>query len=390
MKSNKKIIRTATVASSLDILLKGQLGYLNQDYEIIAISGQDQHLKNVSIREQVQTIDVVMSRQIVPFQDLVSLYKLYKTFKNQKPLIVHSITPKAGLLSMIAAKLARVPIRIHTFTGLVFPTRKGFMQQFLIFLDQTLCYFATHIYPEGQGVKNDLIKYKITKKPLKIIANGNINGIDLDYFDPNLFSDNDKSVLKNKLKILDNDFVFVFVGRLVKDKGINELIQAFLELNSETPETKLLLVGDFENNLDPLEAETLKILKNHQSIISVGFQDDVRPYYSIANVLVFPSYREGFPNVVLQASAMGLPCMVTNINGCNEIIQDNFNGLIIEPKNQNEILMSMKRLITTPNLLKNLSENSRTLISQKFNQKLVWKAVLDEYKLLEKNLLFKG
>ena len=179
MHNKTKIIRTSTVASSLDILLKGQLTFLNKEYNVIAVSGQDQHLDNVAQREQVTTISVTMSRQITPIKDLVSLIKLYKIFKKQKPIVVHSITPKAGLLSMIAAYFANVPIRIHVFTGLVFPTQNGLMQQLLIFLDKVLCRFATNIYPEGQGVKNDLINYKITCNTTQVTKSVTVN---INYF----------------------------------------------------------------------------------------------------------------------------------------------------------------------------------------------------------------
>lgn len=386
----KKIIRIATVAMSLDILLKGQLDYLNKQYEIVALSGQDQYLENVAKRERVKTIALTISRPIAPLQDLISLLKLYRIFESEKPFIVHSITPKAGLLSMIAGYFAGVPIRIHVFTGLVFPTKIGFMQQLLIFLDKVLCRFATHVYPEGQGVKNDLIAYKITNKKLKILANGNVNGVDIEYFNPDLFTENNNAVLRNKLKIKENDFVFIFVGRLVKDKGINELAEAFVKLQSTNNNIKLLLVGNFENNLDPLLPKTYEILNNNKSIISVGFQFDVRPYFAIANSLVFPSYREGFPNVVLQAGAMSLPSIVTNINGCNEIIINQINGIIIEPRNENELLNAMIILVNDKNLTNELGQNARPNVVVRFDQKLVWKAVLDEYQLLEKEYCDSG
>ena len=163
-----KIIRTSTVAISLDFLLKGQLGFLSKEYEVVAVSGKDQHLEKVAYREGVRTEPVIMQRSISPIKDLVSLWKLFWLLKKEKPQIVHSITPKAGLLSMIAAKLAGVPVRIHTFTGLIFPTRTGLLQKLLINMDKLLCYCATNIYPEGKGVRSDLIQYKITSKPLKV------------------------------------------------------------------------------------------------------------------------------------------------------------------------------------------------------------------------------
>ena len=177
-----KLIRTTTVPVSLNYLLKGQLSFLNQHFEVVAVSGEDEHLKAVVEREQVRVVPLTMQRAIRPFHDLVALWRLYWLFRTERPQIVHSITPKAGLLSMLAAKMAGVPVRMHTFTGLIFPSRSGFMQKLLIKMDQLLCWAATNIYPEGNGVKLDLIHYGITSKPLKVLANGNVNGIDLEFF----------------------------------------------------------------------------------------------------------------------------------------------------------------------------------------------------------------
>ncbi|PZO33487.1 MAG: glycosyltransferase family 1 protein [Flavobacteriaceae bacterium] len=352
----RKIIRTSTVAMSLDLLLQGQLAYLQNFYEIIAVSGNDNHLENVCEREKVRTVGIEMQRNISIVKDLISLWKLYVLFKKEKPLIVHSITPKAGLLSMIASYFAGVPIRMHTFTGLIFPSKKGIMQRILILMDRLLCRFATNIYPEGNGVKEDLISYKITNKPLKIIGNGNVNGIDIDYFDPDKIADEDKKQLKNSLGINTQDFVYIFVGRLVKDKGINELIKAFTEI------------------------------RQNENIISVGFQEDVRKFFSIADVHVFPSYREGFPNVVIQAGAMGIPSIVTDISGSNEIIIENENGIIIPVKNSEVIKTAMEDIFTNHILRAQLSKKCRQLIVERYDKNFVWESLLSEYKFLEQNV----
>ncbi|WP_418263900.1 glycosyltransferase family 4 protein [Flavobacterium faecale] len=382
----KKIIRTATIALSLDFLLKGQLSFLNRYYDVIAISGDDCHLQEVHAREGVKTLPVEMHRSISVVKDLISLWKLYLVFKKEKPAIVHSITPKAGLLSMVAAKLAGVPIRMHTFTGLIFPSRTGIMKHLLIVMDKTLCYCATHIYPEGEGVKNDLEKYHITKKKLKVIANGNVNGIDLSYFDPRLISENERDSLKQILGIKATDFVFIFVGRLVGDKGINELISAFEQLSSENKNVKLLLVGPFESVLDPLKSETLQDITTNENIISVGFQKDIRPYLCISHCFVFPSYREGFPNVVMQAGAMGLPCIVTDINGCNEIIKEGVNGIIIPSKDIVSLYNGMIKIISEPDFKMQLISKSREMISNRFSQDIVWKGILNEYSKAENDV----
>jgi glycosyltransferase involved in cell wall biosynthesis len=383
--SNPKLIRTSTVSISLDYLLKGQLSFLQKHYEVLAVSGNDIHLEEVAQREKVRTIGIEMQRNISPLKDLHSLWNLYLLFKKEKPLMVHSITPKAGLLSMTAGFFAGVPIRIHTFTGLIFPSKTGLLKRLLILMDKLLCKFATHIYPEGNGVKQDLINFGITSKSLNVIANGNVNGIDTDYFNKNNRSELENQTLKNTLGINSDDFVFIFVGRLVGDKGINELIAAFKNFKT-TDNIKLLLVGPLEQELDPLSKDTLQEIKLNKNIISVGFQKEVRNYFAIADALVFPSYREGFPNVVLQAGAMNLPCIVTDINGSNEIIIDDINGIIIPPKNETELYEAMLKLLNNTVLRLQLQKNSREMIVSRFEQKFVWESLLEEYKRIVINV----
>lgn len=378
-----KIIRVATVPLSLNILLRNQFKFLRKYYHVVAISSPGEDLFEVGTRENVDIKGIEIKRKISIINDITALYKLYVYFRKEKPLIVHSITPKAGLLSMMAAKLAGVPIRMHTFTGLIFPTSTGAMKNLLICMDRLLCYCATNIYPEGQGVRNDLVKYNITRKQLKILANGNVNGIDLTFFDPSIFSEEDKLSLKEKLAILPHNFVFIFIGRLVKDKGINELIHAFKKLSSS--KAKLLLVGSLEPD-HGLEDNTLHEIKNNPDIISVGFQKDVRLFLAISDALVFPSYREGFPNVVMQAGAMGLPSIVTDINGSNEIIIHNENGIIIPPKNDLFLYESMLMVSKDLALREKLKRNARQMIADRYQQSVVLNALLEEYKNLEKNV----
>jgi glycosyltransferase involved in cell wall biosynthesis len=374
-----KLIRTATIALSLDYLLKGQLAFLNEKYDVVAVSGADEHLKTVASREKVRTVSVPMQRPIKPWQDLISLWKLYRLFMVEKPHIVHSITPKAGLLSMTAAFFAGVPVRMHTFTGLIFPSKTGVLQQLLIVMDKILCLFATHIYPEGQGVRQDLIKFGITKKKLNVLANGNVNGIDVEYFDPKQLGAAQIIALKQELNIEVTDFVYIFVGRLVGDKGVKELVTAFLKLESQVSGVKLLLVGPLEPELDPLDSQTMQAINQSDNIIQLGFQKDVRKYFSISNSLVFPSYREGFPNVVLQAGAMGLPTIATDISGCNEIITRGYNGILVPVKDDEKLFDGMLQLAINRVFCNELASNSRSVIVERYQQRLVWEAIEAEY-----------
>ena len=372
-----KIIRTATVAITLNDLLKGQLAYLNQSHEIIAVSGEDHHLQAVREREGVRTISVPMQRAIRPFQDVVSLYRLYRVFKKEKPAIVHSVSPKAGLLSMVAAYFAGVPIRIHLFTGLIFPTKTGLSQLLLLQMDRLLCAFATHVYPEGNGVRLDLIRYGVTQKPLHLIANGNITGVDTNYF--TIPTQTEQEAIRKSLEINPSDYVFLYVGRLVGDKGINELISAFTAPELQSKNAKLLIVGYLESKLDPLKTETIRAIETNENIIFVGFQTDVRPYYAAADCLILPSYREGFPNVLLQGGAMGLPSIVTDVNGSNEIIQEGKNGTIVPVKQIQALEQAMHAFLEKGKTSAKLKQEIREHIHSKYRQDLVWNAINKEY-----------
>lgn len=374
-----KIIRTSTVSGSLYSLLKGQLKLLNQYYEIIAVSHDSGNLDLLEKREGIKSISINMERKISPFRDLVSLWDLYRCFKKEKPDAVHSITPKAGFLTMVAGYLANVPVRMHTFTGLIFPTEKGIKQKILIAMDKILCKCATNIYPEGKGVQEDLVNYGITRKPLKIIGNGNVNGIDTDFFDPKLFSQSEIYTMKKDLGISENDYVFIFVGRMVRDKGLNELISCFRSINTLYPSTKLLLVGEMKQRFDKLDADTEKEIISNPHILSVGYQKDVRPYFALSDVLVFPSYREGFPNVVMQSGAMELPSIVTDINGCNEIILDQENGFIIQPKNKNQLQEKMEYAYLHQDEMSKIGKHSREMIRARYEQNYLWSEILSEY-----------
>lgn len=381
----KKIIRITTIPGSLQVLLKGQLNYVSEHYEVIGVSskGKNNKLKELSEIEGIQVIPVEMTRKITPIKDLKAVWNLYKVFKKEKPFIVHSHTPKAGTLGMLAAFLAGVPNRLHTIAGLPLVEAKGAKRTLLNTVEKITYSCATKIYPNSYGLTDIILDHKFTtKQKLKVLAKGSSNGIDINHFSPDFFNDTEKSKLKKELGILESDFVFVFVGRLVKDKGINELIQAFQDLSENFNDIKLLLVGDYEEELDPLLPETLKIIKTNKNIISTGWADDVRPYFSISNALTFPSYREGFPNVVMQSGAMEIVSIVTDINGCNEIIEDNVSGYIIPVKDKNALKNAMESTLLNKVKCYAMGKKSRLNIVENYDQKKVWKAILEEYNSL--------
>ncbi len=379
-----KLIRVTTIPLSLKVLLKGQHRFISsKGFNVIGVASEGAELKEVSETEGIEVKSIEMSRKITPLQDIISLWKMYLLLNNEKPQIVHSHTPKAGLIGMLAAKLAGVPIRLHTVAGMPLMEAVGFKRKVLDFVERMTYRCATKVYPNSKGLYEFIIKNSFTdQSKLKVIANGSSNGIDTAFFSREAMDKNYLENVKADLGILESDFVFIFVGRLVGDKGINELVASFDRLKSS--KNKLLLVGPLESELDPLQPHTLQLIQSHPNIISVGFQKDVRPYFAISNALVFPSYREGFPNVVMQAGAMELPCIVSDINGCNEIIIDGENGIIVPVKNQQALYLAMTRLIENPELYKSLQSKSRSMITSRFEQKVLWEALFEEYKRLLK------
>lgn len=352
---------------------------MNQFYDVTAISADDKELQRVTKKYGVKYHHLEMTRTISPLKDLTAVFKLYQFLKKEKPEIVHSHTPKAGIVGMMAAFLAGVPHRFHTVAGLPLLEATGTKRKVLNFVEKLTYSFATKVYPNSFGLKEIITQNHFCKpNKLEVIANGSSNGIDTAYFSPLHFSDLDNDNLRNTLDLKTDDFVFIFIGRLVGDKGINELITAFKSL--ALPQVKLLLVGHYEPNLDALKPATLQEIDLTANIITVGFQPDVRPYFAIANALVFPSYREGFPNGVLQAGAMGLPSIVTNINGCNEIIQDRQNGLIIPVKDPVALEKAMRLLVEDQTLYQKLQQQARKKVVDNYEQQVVWEALLAAYK----------
>lgn len=382
-----KLIRITTVPISLNKLLEGQLRFMKAHYEVLAVSaGSVKELEAVGRREGVATREVAMTRSITPLKDVKAVWQLYRLFKKEKPSIVHTHTPKAGIVGMMAAWLAGVPNRLHTVAGLPLMEATGFKRVVLNFVERITYRFATKVYPNSKGLYDFIIDENFTKpSKLSIIGDGSSNGINTDYFNPNLYSERDKISVREEWKIPQHHFLFIFVGRLVKDKGINELIAAFSKLSKSKDNISLLLVGPFESDLDPLWPETLTSIKENPNIYSVGYQNDVRPYFAVADALVFPSYREGFPNVVMQAGAMGLPSIVSDINGCNEIIIPDVNGLIIPPKNTEALAETMRLLSNDDALYNRIKNNARTQITSRYERQQVWDALLEEYQSLLKS-----
>lgn len=380
----KKLIRVTTSDISLFLLLRGQLKFLNNYYEVVGLSSDTGLLHQVEKREGIRVIELAMRREISIMRDLLCLWHMYRIFKKEKPFIVHTNTPKGSLLSMIAALVAKVPHRIYTVTGLRYQGASGVGRFVLMSMERLTCLCANKVIPEGEGVKRTLIADGITRKPLKVIHNGNINGINTHYFSPE-GRQTQREETRRRLGIEADEFAFIFIGRIVKDKGMDELAEAMNRLLRMNKKCKLMLVGWFEREQGSITEEHENFFRNNDSVSYVGYKKDVRPYLAAADALVFPSYREGFPRVVLEAGAMGLPSIVTDINGCNEIIVEGENGVIIPPRDKNSLYEAMLHFIDNPDKTTAMAANARRMIQEKYEHQDVVEALLEMYQGLEGN-----
>lgn len=363
-------------------LISGQVEYLAKSGIDIILSagGSKELLKNAARQEQCDHAYVPnLVRPISLINDLRALFQLIRLLSKRRPDIVHANTPKASLLGMAAAWVCRVPHRIYTVTGLRFETTSGFMRWVLKTMERITCACATKVIPEGEGVKQTLYREQITRKPIQVLHHGNINGINLDHYDRTEKVMAEASKIREKVG---GDFTFLFVGRIVRDKGIAELVDAFTRLHRDHPEIRLVLVGKQEPELDPLPDTTQQLIRDCDGIIEAGWQSDVRPWFVASDVFTFPSYREGFPNVVMQAGALGIPSIVTDINGSNEIIIEGQNGVIIPKRDTEALYHKMLWALGNRDGLTEMSANSRPLIASRYRQEDVWRATLDMYNSL--------
>ena len=371
----QKFFIVTTVPHTL-LFFKGQIQILKKLFDVTLISSPGSKLNYMQELEKVPTHGLEIKRNISLINDLKSLYHLVLLFKKTKPHVVHGNTPKGGLLSMLAAFICRVPKRIYCIHGLRYQGNTGIKGSILKAMERFTCFLASDIVTVSFGVAKTLKKDSITKKKVSVLANGSINGINSEYFAPGSINSNS---LKEEIGLKKGNLVFGFVGRLVKDKGTNELIEAFVKLSEKYSHIRLLLVGGEEENLDPLLPITKKHLVNHPYIKSVGIQEDIRPYLDLMDIFTFPSYREGFGVSIMEAASMGIPAISSDTTGCNEIIQDGYNGILIPPRSTDHLKNAMELLINNPELKNKLAAVTRPYILEKYDQQLVWNAVNDFY-----------
>jgi glycosyltransferase involved in cell wall biosynthesis len=320
-----------------------------------------------------------LRRPINPIQDVLALLQLLALIIRLKPQIVHTHTPKAGLLGMCAAWVCQVPVRMHTVAGLPLMEKKGFLFKLLVAMEQLTYFFSTSVHPNSKGLLDFIHKSISKNSKITIIGKGTSNGINLNHFNPTSVSEEEKLQCVSRYN-LKGKFVYLFVGRMVRDKGVVETVNAFVKINKEQPETALVLVGPFEPELDPIPSDILNKIESHVCIHAVGYQGDVRPYIAVSDILVFPSYREGFPNVPMQCGAFKKALILSDINGCNEIVEDKKSGLLVPAKDLEALFKAMKSLASNATLRKEYGLKVYDYIYSNFKQEEVWTAIDLEYK----------
>lgn len=354
----------------------------NQEIDVTMISSDGPEVKQVVSREGCPHIIIPLTRKITPLADLKALWLMYRTLKSIKPDIVHTHTPKAGLIGMMACYIARIPVRLHTVAGLPLHTTKGLKFKLLTFIEKLTYACATQVLPNSISLYNYIIKHKLTNiEKLDIIGVGSSNGIDLKDFNRNNLQENILEKVKRSISYNPHFTYLLFVGRVVKDKGIVELVEAFKLLGKSIINLRLILVGPFEKDLDPLPLITLKEIESNESIISIGYSNNVKYYMHLANLFVFPSHREGFPNVLLQAGAMECTIVCSDIGGNKDIVgEGDVRGVTFVKGNVEDLIKKIQGRLANKESSIKMSQNLFNWIHNNLEREKIHKLLLAKYR----------
>lgn len=369
---------------ALRYLLPGQMRFMSGNgFDVLMISADGKELADVIANEQCRHIIVPMTRKITPWQDLKCLLQLIRIFKKEKPGIVHTHTPKAGLLGMLAAKFCGVKVRLHTVAGLPLMVETGFKYQLLKWIEKITYAAASQVWPNSHSLKQFILENKLCDPAkLRIIAKGSTNGIDITRFNKGSLDKNMIEAVKAQVQFSSHNTYLLCIGRLVKDKGIVELVHVFTQLQKENNRLRLMLVGEYESTLDPLPADILNEIKSNSAIIHINWSNQVEYFMHIANYFVFPSHREGFPNVLLQAGAMELPIVCSRITGNVDIVAHEQTGLIFKSGDEQEMRHLLEYALAHPEQMQAMAKQLHEEIAINYRQQNIWQNLLQAYKTL--------
>jgi len=378
-----------TVPQSLGFL-SGQVGYMGcRGFEVSAVASPGALLDEFGASAGIAVHAVPMPRKISLVQDVRAVANLRSLFAGSSPAIVHAHTPKGGLLGMISATIARVPIRIYHIHGLPYMAATGKKRILLENTERVSCRLAHRVFCVSHSIRDVAIADGVCPADkIVVFGGGSINGMDATHrFDPSRFPAEDRQIRRAKLGIEASDLVIGFVGRIVRDKGIEELACAWTGLREADPTAKLVLVGPVEPQ-DPVSEETLRTLQSDPRVIMTGSVDDTSAYYPVFDLVVLPTYREGLPNVPLEAAAMELPVVATRIPGCIDAVVDGETGTLAPVRDADALADAIRRYLDDPELRRRHGQAGRKRVLRDFRQEVIWEAVYQEYcrLLIEKGL----
>jgi glycosyltransferase involved in cell wall biosynthesis len=376
-----KILRVTTVAGTMNVILKGQLKYLNQYFDVIAATAPFyNYFDEIQEREGIKLYKVNLTRKITPLKDLVALFRLIFIIISEKPDIIHTQTPKANLIGILAAYFCRTKVRMLSIAGMPSYNERSLKGKLLKLIDILTFIMATNVYPNSKGLFEHYNKLSVVKNKIGFIGNGSSNGIDFEYFKPNIISDDCITKIRMETGLKTDHFVFSFMGRVVNDKGVKELIDAFLSFCDidEYSNCRLLIIGPIRESDDPMPKKYKNLLSRHPKICHVGLQRDVRPFLQLSNVFVFPSHREGLPGSLIQAGAMELPLIASDIIGNREIINQ-AGGILFPVKDIQKLILALKEIYTNHQKRDLMKQQIRNKMFEAYNQKDYWSALKCEY-----------
>ncbi|SOC37690.1 glycosyltransferase family 4 protein [Salinicoccus kekensis] len=375
----RKIVQGVT--SSLSVLfLRDQVKYLEQNgYEVKIVCNNDFD----KTYKDIELDHIPFEREINITKDISALYKLFLYLRGESPDIINFSTAKAGLLGMIAGFLNGTGTRIYIIRGLRLETVKGAKSKVLHLTERIACLLSTHVIVISESLEQEVVKRGLVK-PDKVmrIGTGSSNGIDLEKFDPEKIPMEQVKALKEELGIGPDDFVMGYIGRITRDKGCNELVEAFEALSEDRPDVKLLLVGDFEDS-DAIEQENIDKIHENENIILCGYTLDIQKYYLLMDLFVFPTYREGFGNVSIEAQAMGVPVVTFNVTGARDTLLDGQTGMITKSKDAEGLTQAISHLMESPEVLDNMAGDSRKFVADHFDRRFMQEELLKFYDSLD-------
>lgn len=374
------ILHITTVPESLGFLV-GQAAYMRaRGFAIYAVSSPGRFLEQYASQESVSALPVEMPRRITPFSDLRALVDLVKIMRRLRPQIIHAYTPKGGLLGMLSAWMAGVPVRIYHMMGLPMITATGYRQRLLKLTERISCHLAIQILCVSQGTRLIAINEGLCPaNKIKVLANGSINGIDSQMrFNPARLDPAMRSKLRDQYGIPQEAVVVGYLGRIVRDKGLVELAHAWQMIAGQVGIYHLLIVGQFESQ-DPLPPEVEQYLKTGPQIHLTGYVEDNVPLYQAMDMLVLPTYREGFPVVPLEAAAMGLPVIATRIPGCTEAVVDGETGKLIPVRDAVALAQAINQYLAQPELRYRHGQAGRARVVCDYQPEVLWQATYKEY-----------